>query len=48
MQLVTLESMPGKEIKEVIGIARGNAVRSRNVGSDIVAGLKSIVGGELA
>jgi uncharacterized protein YbjQ (UPF0145 family) len=48
MQLVTTETVPGKTIKETCGIARGNAVRSRNVGSDIVAGLKGLVGGEIA
>ena len=40
--------VPNKEIKEVHGLARDNAVRARNVGRDIFAGLKNIVGGEIS
>ena len=39
--------VPGKKIKNVLGIVKGNTVRSRNIGVDIVAGLKNIVGGEI-
>ena len=35
------------EIMEVLGVARGSTVRARNVGRDIMAGLKNIVGGEI-
>jgi len=45
--VTTGDSVPGKEISEVFGIAKGNTVRSRNIGRDIGAGLKSIVGGEV-
>ena len=46
--LVTTGSdIPGKEISEVLGIVKGNTVRARNIGRDIGAGLKSIVGGEV-
>lgn len=45
--VVTMNDIPGKKIKEVIGIVRGNTVRSRNIGRDILAGLKNIVGGEI-
>jgi uncharacterized protein YbjQ (UPF0145 family) len=48
MILVTTPEIPGKEIKEIHGIARGSTVRARNVGSDIFAGLKNIVGGEIS
>ena len=41
------ETIPGKEIVEILGIARGSTVRARNVGRDIFAGLKNIVGGEI-
>ena len=41
-------TLHNKEIKEVHGLARGNAVRARNVGRDIFAGLKNIVGGEIS
>ncbi len=43
----TLESIPGKEIKEVVGIVTGNVVQAKHIGRDIMAGLKSIVGGEI-
>ena len=47
MILTTTESIPNREIKEILGIARGSTVRSRNVGRDIFAGLKNLVGGEI-
>lgn len=47
MILTTTETVPGKEITELLGIARGSTVRARNVGRDFIAGLKNIVGGEL-
>jgi uncharacterized protein YbjQ (UPF0145 family) len=43
----TTEFIPGREIIEVIDIARGNTVRARHIGRDIVAGLRNIVGGEV-
>lgn len=47
MILTTTETIPGKEIVEILGIARGSTVRARNIGRDIFAGLKNIVGGEI-
>lgn len=47
MILTTTETVPGKEVLEILGIARGSTVRARNVGRDILAGFKSIVGGEI-
>ncbi len=47
MILTTTETVPNREIKEIIGIARGSTVRARSIGSDIFAGLKNIVGGEI-
>ena len=47
MIISTIDKVPGKEIIEILGIARGSTVRARNIGRDIVAGLKSIVGGEI-
>lgn len=44
----TTDFIPGKEITEVLDIARGSTVRARNVGRDIFAGLKSLVGGEIS
>ena len=43
----TTDFIPGREVVEVIDIARGNTVRARNIGRDIVAGLRNIVGGEI-
>lgn len=40
-------TISGKEIIESLGIARGSTVRARNIGRDIFAGLKTIVGGEI-
>ena len=47
MLIVNTETIPGKEIIEALGIARGSTVRARNVGRDIFAGLKNLVGGEI-
>ncbi|MBP0001642.1 MAG: YbjQ family protein [Cyanobacteria bacterium SID2] len=47
MVLTTLEGVPGKEIIEHYGIVQGSTVRAKNVGRDIAAGLKNIIGGEL-
>lgn len=43
----TTEEIPGHKIAAIVGVVRGNTVRSRNIGRDIGAGLKSIVGGEI-
>jgi uncharacterized protein YbjQ (UPF0145 family) len=47
MILSTTHSVPNKEITAILGIARGSTVRTRNIGRDIVASLKNIVGGEI-
>ena len=43
----TTDKVPGKEIIEIVGIARGSTVRARNIGRDIFAALKNIIGGEI-
>jgi uncharacterized protein YbjQ (UPF0145 family) len=43
----TTDVVPGRDVAEALGLVMGNTVRSKNVGKDIGAGLKSIVGGEL-
>lgn len=45
--VATTETIPGKNVREVLGIVKGSTVRSRNVGRDIGAGLKSLIGGEV-
>jgi len=47
MIITNTETIPGKEIVEILGITRGSTVRARNIGRDIFAGLKNIVGGEI-
>ncbi|WP_140329423.1 heavy metal-binding domain-containing protein, partial [Vibrio parahaemolyticus] len=41
------DTIPGKEIAEVRGVVTGNVVQSKHIGRDLMAGLKSIVGGEI-
>ncbi|MDP6666155.1 MAG: YbjQ family protein [Dehalococcoidia bacterium] len=43
----TTQDIPGREITDILGIARGNSVRARHVGRDILAGLRNLVGGEI-
>lgn len=45
--VTTTEQIPGRDITEVLGVVKGNTVRARNIGRDIGAGLKAIVGGEV-
>lgn len=47
MILTTTNEIPGKKIKKILGIVRGSTVRSKHIGKDIMAGLKTIVGGEV-
>ncbi len=47
MIITNTETIAGREITETIGIARGSTVRARNIGRDIFAGLKNLVGGEI-
>jgi uncharacterized protein YbjQ (UPF0145 family) len=48
MIVSTTDSIPNKKISEVLGVVRGSTVRTRNIGRDIFAGIKNIVGGEIA
>ena len=47
MDITTTETLPVRRITSVKGVAVGSTVRSKNIGKDIGAGLKSLVGGEL-
>lgn len=47
MHIVTTETVPGKKTVKSMGIVRGNSVRAKHLGKDILAGLRNIVGGEL-
>lgn len=46
MIVTTTEELPGREIKEVIGVVFGSCVQTKHLGKDIGAGLRSMVGGE--
>ena len=48
MLIVTTETIGGKRIVKSLGLVRGNTVRARNVGKDITAGLRALVGGEIS
>ena len=47
MIVTTMNDIPGYDVEEVFGEVMGLTVRSRNIGSQFGAGLKSILGGEL-
>lgn len=46
MKLVNIDYIPGKEL-EVLGLVKGTVVYSRNLGKDFMAGMKTLVGGEI-
>ena len=47
MIVVTSESIANKKVVRTLGLVRGNTVRARHIGKDIMAGLRNIVGGEV-
>jgi len=47
MIVVTSENIAGKKVVRTLGLVRGNTVRARHIGKDILAGLRNIVGGEV-
>lgn len=47
MKVVNTSFIPGKVIKEDFGIVKGTVVQSKNIGKDILASLKTIIGGEI-
>ena len=47
MIVSTTESVPGREVVEILGLVTGNIVLARNLGRDIQAGLRSVVGGRV-
>ncbi|MFW6025995.1 MAG: YbjQ family protein [Candidatus Woesearchaeota archaeon] len=47
MIATTGENIPGKEVTEILGVVRGNTVRTKNFVKDIGASLKTIIGGEV-
>ena len=45
--VTTGEEIPGKKVAEILGVVRGSTVRARNIGRDIGAGFKNLIGGEI-
>ncbi|MEZ4450234.1 MAG: YbjQ family protein [Nannocystaceae bacterium] len=48
MLITTTDEVAGHRIVKVLGLVRGNTVRTRNVGADFLAGLRNLVGGEVS
>lgn len=48
MIIVTTDFVPGKEVKELKGFVRGSTIQSKHIGKDILAGLRTIIGGEIS
>lgn len=47
MIVVNTETVPGRRIVESLGVVRGSTIRAKHVGSDIMASLRNLVGGEV-
>jgi len=47
MILVTSDTIPGWRITKTIGLVRGNTIRARHIGRDIVANFRNVIGGEI-
>lgn len=45
--VTTGEEIPGKKVVKILGVVRGSTVRARNIGRDIGAGFKNLIGGEI-
>ena len=48
MIIVTANEIAGKKIVRTLGLVRGNTIRARHIGKDILAGFRNIVGGEVS
>ncbi|MBD3272052.1 MAG: heavy metal-binding domain-containing protein [Elusimicrobia bacterium] len=48
MLITTQDEFSDREIEKVIGLVKGNTIRARHIGKDILAGLRNIVGGEIS
>lgn len=47
MIVITADTVAGRNVAKTLGLVRGNTIRARHIGKDIMAGLKNIVGGEI-
>ena len=47
MMLTTSNNIPGRQIKETLGLVRGSTIRAKHIGKDIISALRNLVGGEI-
>jgi len=47
MIITTTAEIPNKKVKKILGIVKGNTIRTRHIGRDLMAGFKNIIGGEI-
>lgn len=47
MIVTTTETISGKKVVKTLGLVKGNTIRARHLGRDIVAGFRNIIGGEI-
>lgn len=47
LPVLTIDTVPGREVLAALGLVRGSTVRAKHMGSDIVASLRNLVGGEI-
>jgi uncharacterized protein YbjQ (UPF0145 family) len=47
MMLVTSDTIPGWKVTKTLGLVRGNTIRARHIGRDVMAVLRNVVGGEI-
>ncbi len=47
MIIVTTGQIEGKKVAKTLGLVRGNTIRAKNIGKDILAGIKNLFGGEI-
>ena len=47
MLIVSSPNVPGKKIVKTLGLVKGNTIRARHIGKDILAAFRNIVGGEI-
>ena len=47
MKMTNTDFIPGHEVKEILGLVRGNTIQAKHIGKDIVAGFRNVVGGEI-
>lgn len=45
--LTTLDAVPGHRVVQVLGVVKGSTVRAKHLGKDLLAGLRTLVGGEI-